>query len=46
MCEGTRWKDVGEAAYQAFREIPMAQSLEALLEASFAGEARASAVSR
>jgi hypothetical protein len=41
--EGTRWKDLGEAAYQSFREIPMARTLEQLLEASFANPARTAA---
>jgi hypothetical protein len=36
VAEG-RWKAQGEAAYERFREIPMKQCLEELLEASFAG---------
>jgi hypothetical protein len=34
-----RWKARGEAAYEKFREIPMARCMEELLDASFGGGA-------
>jgi hypothetical protein len=43
LIAGDKWKALGEAAYEKFRQVPMTRCMEELLDASFGAEAKLAA---